>query len=111
MKTLFFLAILMISMSAFSHGDHPKPIAKCAAKCTKEEIQSAVPAAIGSLILKGKIEKEWSAGKILGLELKTFSKGTEWVATVSNEKNKVNLKLFIFITPDGFLNGSNFSGK
>ena len=111
MKLLLCVVALLTSATAFSHGDHPKAIAKCAAKCTKEEIQKAVPAAIGSLILKGDVEKGWASGKVESLELKTFSKGPEWVATVSDATNKAHPKLFVFITTDGFSNGSNFTGN
>ena len=111
MKLILCSLVLMISTLAFGHGDHPKAIAKCAAKCTKEEIQSAVPAALWSLILKGMIQKEWSTAKVEGVELKTFSKGPEWVATVSDTNNKAHPKLYVFITTDGFLNGSNFTGN
>ena len=111
MKTILFLAILMISTAALSHGEHPKPIAQCSAKCTKEEIQKSVTAAIGKLILKGAIEKEWSSGKVEALELKTFKKGPEWVATVLNIKNIKHPRLYVFITTDGFLNGSNYTGN
>ncbi len=111
MKTVLFLATLFISMASLAHGDHPKAIAKCASKCTKTEIQTAVPLAVGSLILKGAVENEWSAAKVESLELKTFSKGPEWVATMIDAKNKAHPKLYVFITTDGFLNGSNYTGN
>lgn len=111
MKALVFTLAMTISAVSFAHGDHPKPVAKCVAKCTKEEIKLAVPAALGSLILNGRIEKDWSAGKVEGIEQKTFSKGPEWVVEVSNTANKTHPKLYVFITTDGFLNGSNYTGK
>lgn len=110
MKTLVFAIVMTLSFVAFGHGDHPKPIAKCASACTKPEIEAAVPAALGSLALAGKISPDWSQGKVESLELKDFSKGKEWVATVSNP-SKGAQKLYVFITKDGYLNGSNFTGK
>src|SRR5687768_14039212 len=111
MNTILILTTLLISVAAFAHGDHPKPIAKCVAKCTKEEIQAAIPAAIGKLILKGSVTKEWSKAKVEKVELKTFSKGPEWVAIVHDSANKTQPSLYVFITTQGYLNGSNFTGN
>lgn len=113
MKTISILLLLSFSLQLFAHGDHAKPVAKCASKCTKEEVEKAVPAAIGALILGGAIDKEWSKMTIEKVELKTFSKGPEWTATVfdKTQKDVKRQRLYVFITTDGFLNGSNYTGN
>lgn len=111
MNLILFLTTLMISVTAFAHGDHAKPIARCVAKCTKEEIQNAVPASIGKLILGGSVPSEWSKAKVEKVELKTFAKDPEWIATVYDSAKKTQPRLYVFITVDGFLNGSNYTGN
>lgn len=111
MKMLLLLAML-VSTQVFAHGDHAKPIAKCAAKCTKEEIEKAAPTAVGTLILGGAIDKGWASLKPEKVYTKNFAKGPEWVAEYFDKsQNPKKQRLFIFITMDGYLNGSNYSGN
>lgn len=113
MKTILFVMSLGISQIASAHGEHPKPIASCASKCTQGEIEKSIPAAVGSLILRGTLGSEWAKAKVVKVELKTFSKGPEWVATIYDEKikDKTKQNAFVFITTTGFLNGANFTGN
>lgn len=111
MKTFIVVFALLSSFAALAHGDHPKPIAKCASTCTKEEVEKAVPLALSNLALVGEINREWLKAKIEKVELKEFSKGKEWVVTMLDSKKKEQQKLYVFITTNGYLNGANFTGN
>ena len=113
-KIIIIVALALNSVAAFGHADHAPRVAKCAAKeCTKLEIESAAPMAIGMLSQSGKIESGWTSAKIEKIELKQFSKAHEWVVTLfdSKKSDKAKQRLYIFITTMGFLNGANSTGE
>lgn len=103
--------LVLASFNVFAHGEHPKPVAKCASACTKNEIEQAVPGALGSLALAGKIDQSWVNAKVENVELKQFKKGKDWVVTVFDSKKTTQQRLYVFITTDGFLNGTNYTGN
>jgi hypothetical protein len=113
MKIAIFLTFMIFSQLAFSHADHPPQIAYCKTLCTKAEIELAGPFALKFLIDRGALDKEWAQKKISKVESIKFKKGPEWLLTVNDPKakDKKLQNLFIFITPDGILNGLNFTGK
>jgi hypothetical protein len=115
MKNLFLLTILaLLPAQVFAHADHAPKVAECAQKeCVKEEIEKSVPAAVKRLIKSGKVAATWENAKVEGVELKSFKKNEEWVATVSDESaaDASKAKLYVYITKKGQLNGSNFDGK
>lgn len=113
MNTIIFITALILSPTfSFAHGDHPPKVASCAAKdCTKEQIEPAVPMAVEMLVKAGKIDSSWTTAKVEKVEKKDFKKGPEWVATLFDEKQPEGKKRrYIFITPKGYLNGSNLTG-
>lgn len=115
MKNVALLFVFsLVPAEVYAHADHAPKVAVCAAsECTKGEIEAAVPEAIKMLVKKGKADAAWSSAKIEGVELKTFKKGAEWVATVRDEtaKDVAKNRLYVYITKNGVLNGSNFTGK
>ena len=113
MKTVIMFLSLIFTQLVFAHADHPPRIASCApAGCTQAEVDSSVPLALEFLANTGRIEKSWINKKIGKAEFKPFAKGSEWVVKVTDSKAKKGKQdLFIFITTDGILNGSNFSGN
>ncbi len=115
MKKLIFATVFLLApMLALAHGDHAPKVANCLAKeCTKGEIEAAVPVAVEMLAKKGNLDASWGSQKIEKVEQKKFKKGTEWVATLFDEKQKDTSKqrLYIFVTNKGYLNGSNFTGE
>lgn len=113
MKTVL-LIVLVTSQIALAHGDHPPRVAACVAKtCTQEQVEKAAPAALDILVAKGIVDSSWAKIKVEKIESKKFKKGPEWVATFYNdsEKDKAKQRLYVFITTDGYLNGSNFTGE
>lgn len=113
MKLFFLAAGLFISASAFGHGDHAPKIAKCEKECDEAQIREAIPTAITKLVKSGKIDSAWESAQIDKVEQKTFKKGPEWVASLTDDKATDLSKktLYIFITKKGYLSGSNFTGK
>lgn len=113
MKSVLALFISLLAGNAFGHGNHPKPIATCVATCTQVEVETAVSMAVSMLVTKGKVPASWNNAKVEKVEKKEFKKGPEWVATLfdQNEKDLTRQRLYVFITTDGFLNGSNFTGN
>ncbi len=104
------LASLLASTIAFASGGHfhPKKIVSCANKeCTSAQIEAVVPKAIEELAKWEKIDKSWAKAKIASVAKKDFKKGPEWVVTLDN----AGKKRYIFITLDGFVNGSNDTGN
>lgn len=113
-KLILMTGLVFTSIVCFGHGDHAPRIATCAkTDCTKEQVEAAVPKAVEMLVGNGKIASSWTSAKIEKIEQKQFKKGTEWMATLFDDKQKDPSKqrLYIFITNKGFLNGSNFTGE
>lgn len=115
MKILLVALTLLGSQIASAHADHAPPrVAACiATPCTQEQIAAAAPKALEILVAKKIVEVSWSKIKVEKIESKQFKKGPEWVATFFDDSNKDKTKqrLYIFITKDGYLNGSNFTGE
>lgn len=113
MKIVKVLSTVLVfaSLNVFAHGEHPRPVVKCAAACTKAEVEQAVPAALSSLALAGKIDQSWVNAKLENVELKQFKKGKDWVVTMFDSKKQTQQRLYVFITADGFLNGANYTGN
>lgn len=112
-KTAILAVMLIGTMRSFGHEDHPSVVTKCATKkCTKTEIM-AVSAVAASMIAKQDQRKaSWANIKAANIEEKQFEKGPEYVLTFENSKKpEGQKKLYIFVTIDGYLNGSNYSGK
>lgn len=112
-KIIFVTALIISPGLSFAHGDHPPRVAACASKeCTKEQVEPAVPMAVEMLAKAGEIESSWTTAKIEKVEKKEFKKGSEWVATLVDEKQpEGKKKRYIFITLKGYLNGSNLTGE
>lgn len=102
-----------ISQFAFAHGDHPPRIAKCVAKeCTESEIRDAASSAVKAVAQRDPKKSSWASAKLEKVEKRQFKKGSEWVAVFTDEsKPKAEQSLYVFITLDGYLNGSNFTGQ
>lgn len=115
MKTLLVGLALLGSQVVSAHADHAPPrVAACiASPCTQEQIAAAVPKALDILVAKKVVEESWSKIKVEKIESKQFKKGPEWVATFFDDtkKDKTKQRLYIFITKEGYLNGSNFTGE
>ena len=107
------IAFALSAQVALAHGDHAPKIAKCSKECTKEQVEASIPGALDIQVQSGKIDASWTSAKVEKVELKSFSKGSEWVATIFDEKAKDTSKqrLYVFITKKGYLNGSNFTGN
>lgn len=113
MKAVIISSLVLVTQLVFAHGDHPPRVAKCAAKkCTKEEIMSASSDAVRMIADRDKKKSSWASVKASAVEEKQFAKGTEYVVTFEDKsKPEGEKKLYVFITTDGFLNGSNYSGQ
>lgn len=115
MKALFLLGTVLTSQLVFAHGDHKPPpkVAKCAAEiCTKKEISDSVQTALETVVQVDERRSGWAAAKFVELKEQKFDKGTEWVMSFSDpSKPKGEQTMYVFVTPKGYLNGSNFSGK
>jgi len=116
MKKCIMISALLISSVAFAGGNHyhPKKVVNCPAKdCTEKQIEGAVPSALEDLIKWGKIEASWAKAKVEKVFKKKFKKGQEWVVALVDEaiKEPSKQRKYIFITLDGFVNGSNSTGE
>lgn len=115
MKNYFLALTTVLSANlALAHGDHAPRVATCQPQgCTKEQIEIAIPQSIDLLVKSGRIESTWQNAKVEKIELKEFKKASEWTITLVDEKKKnpAKMRLFVFITTKGYLNGANFSGE
>ncbi|HAZ13875.1 MAG: hypothetical protein A2X86_12860 [Bdellovibrionales bacterium GWA2_49_15] len=110
------LAVLMMFSStfAFGHASHAPKVVTCAASgCTRDQVEQAIPAVVEMMAQKSTVEASWTSAKIEKVELKQFPKGPEWVTTLFDikQKDKAKQRLYIFITPKGYLNGANYTGN
>lgn len=112
-KTAILAMVLIGTMKSFGHEDHPPLVTKCASKkCTKVEIMAASALAATMIAMQDQRKASWANAKATNVEEKQFEKGPEYVLTYENAENPDGQKkLYIFITIDGYLNGSNYSGK
>lgn len=113
-QILIAFTIALQTSFVFAHGDHPPKVAACLGKpCTKEQVEKALPVALDFLVSKGKIAEGWKTAKVESIEQKTFKKGPEWVAKLTDEKQTDAAKknLFVFITLKGVLAGANNTGE
>lgn len=115
MKSLILLATLIFSQVLFASGNHyhPKQILKCAGECTETEVKSILPTALDTLVKAKEIRESWKQAPLEKIEKKPFKKGPEWVAIFfdKNQTEAARQRLYVFITPDGWLNGANNSGN
>lgn len=115
MKQILFVTLLILQSSfALAHADHPPKVAACIGKpCTKDQVEKALPGALDFLIAKGKIAEGWKTAKVDSIEQKTFTKGPEWVAKFTDEKqiDATKKNLYVFITMKGVLAGANYTGE
>lgn len=116
MKKYISITVFLASAFAFAGGKHyhPVQVVTCPSKeCAPAQIEAAVPKAIADLVKWGKIESSWSSAKIESVSKKDFKKGPEWVVTLvdTSIKDPAKQKRYIFITLDGFVNGSNSTGE
>ena len=112
MKNILLTGALLVSSVAFAGTNHyhPKKILDCSASpCTAAQIEAIVPKALGHLVKEKQCEKSWEAAKVTSVAQKAFKKGPEWVVTLEDEKTKQ--KRYVFITMDGFVNGTNLTGE
>ncbi len=103
------LSVLVSTIALASGGHfHPQKVVTCPNKaCTSAQIEAAVPKAIEELAKWEKIDKSWAKAKVESVAQKTFKKGPEWVVTL----NDAGKKRYIFITLEGYVNGSNDTGN
>ena len=82
-------------------------------ECTQAQIEKAIPLAIQALIKEDEIAPSWAKMKMEKLVKKQFKKNSEWVATFvdPSPKTPAEQRLYVFITLDGYLNGSNYTGE
>lgn len=68
---------------------------------------------VGQLVKKGKLDTTWKKTKANEPTKESFGHGPEWVVTVDNPraKDKKKKRLFVFISTEGEVLGSNFTGK
>lgn len=68
---------------------------------------------VKSLVQKGKLDKSWSAAKLVESVQKDFGKGQEWVVSFKNDQEKDTTKqtLYVFYTLNGSYLATNFTGK
>jgi CMP-N-acetylneuraminic acid synthetase len=68
---------------------------------------------VKSLVQKGKLDKSWSAAKLVESVQKDFGKGQEWVVSFKNDQEKDTAKqtLYVFYTLNGSYLATNFTGK
>lgn len=107
------LAAILTSQLAFAHGDHPPRVAKCETKkCTKDEVMKAAPAAVKIIASKDPKKSAWASVAPTSVEEKSFAKGPEYVVTFEDKTRPAGEQtLYMFVTVDGYLNGSNYTGK
>ena len=101
------LSILISSSLAFAHSNHVHgPVDE------KAVIELANKTVI-KLADKGKIDKTWKDVKANKPFQKEFKKGKEWVVTFDNlkVKDKSKQKLYVFVSLEGKVLASNFSGN
>ncbi len=114
MKIVALLLALGCAQYTWAHGEHPPQVAKCqkAKACTESEVLAGAESAIKLIAAKDPSKASFASVKPSKAELRDFAKGKEWVATFNSESQPEGKKsLFVFITQDGYLNGSNFTGK
>lgn len=115
MKNIILVTALTLHAGfAIAHSDHPPKVASCIGKsCTKDQVEKALPGALDFLIAKRKIAEGWKTAKVDSIEQKTFKKGPEWVAKLTDDKQTDASKknLYVFITMKGVLAGANHTGE
>lgn len=110
---IVFAAFLMASLGAIqAHPDHGPPlIASCKAEqCTKEEIRLGGIKVVGLLVEMQSIHKSWAAVKAPSAMQNNTD---DWTLKFENpkESDKAKRVLFVFLSTDGYLIGSNFTGR
>ncbi len=114
MKTLLLtLTLTLFASSVFASGNHfhPKKFAKCKiTKCTEQEIKDSVINSVAYLSEWKKIDLSWSKASVEKLEIKQFAKGMEWMVTLV-DSTPAKKKRYVFFTLNGYVTGSNNTGK
>ena len=115
MKSLVLLISIVFSFTIYGHGDHPRRYVTCKDMnvCTQAEIEAVAPQVLELMVNKGVVDKSWSSLKVSKVEKKQFKKSAEWVLTYNNPtvKDVKKQNIFVFISMDGYLNGSNYTGE
>lgn len=122
MKALLLIGLVFTSQTVLAHADHKPPpkVATCAALCGEAEITAAAPKALEALMQTDPKREGWGSGKFVSAKSQEFDKVVkgktikkkDWVLRFTDEtKRKGEQTLYVFVTEDGLLNGSNFTGK
>lgn len=105
---LLAIAFFLAPGFAFAHGSHEH-----GPDVTKEQATAKATEAVAKLVAEKKIEDSWQGAKADLTEQRSFGKKTEWVVIFKNAKAKDEAKrtLYVFLSLDGRVLASNFTGK
>lgn len=95
------------TLYAKSHANHTLNVA------SQTYIKKVAKKEISRLVSANAIDKSWQDKPISSMETKMFDKTIEWVVKYDNKKIKDRNKqtLYIFVTVNGVLIGTNYTGE
>lgn len=114
MKKMITAVLMTISLSVLAGVGHfhPKKMLSCKSECTETEVKGVASASLMALADGKSISPSWTQIQIEKIEKKQFKKGPEWVLSFFDQSQPAEKqRLYVFITMDGWLNGSNYTGK
>lgn len=109
LKQILIALVLTLTCSmAGAHGDHAD-----AAPVTRQEVVTRSATVVKRLIEMKKLGESWAEPQALAVESKASSRGTLWVASFANpkEKNRATQTLYLFFDEWGNYMGANHDGK
>lgn len=105
---LLTIAVFFAQGPAFAHSDHVH-----GPDVTKEQAQKTATEAVTKLVAEKKLEESWQGVVADQAEQRTFGKAKEWVVIFKNAKaaDAARRTLYVFLSLDGRVLASNFTGK